>query len=404
MASAVGFSRILRSKISSNTRLLKPSSNAVSQSWKLAVPLGVVPTRDITAAAVAAPLTAKYGGRHHVTMLPGHGIGPEMMAYVREVFRYAGIPIDFEEINMDAHRDDMDEVHMAVTSIKRNGAAIKGNIETKVNRPNFLSRNVELRQNLKLFAYVMHTKTFPGIQTRHKDVDIVIIRQNTEGEYSMLEHENVSGVVESMKICTRDNSQKLARYAFNYATTKGRKKVTAIHKANIMKLADGLFLQVCREVAEEFPDIEFNHMIIDNCCMQLVSLPQQFDVILTSNLYGNIVSNVVCGLVGGAGLFSGANFGDDYAVFEPGTRNTGSAIAGKNIANPIAMLHASSDLLEHLDLTIQAKILRDAISKTINVDKIHTPDLGGEATSLDVVQNVIKEIQANTQQCQVKLD
>lgn len=220
----------------------------------------------------------------------------------------------------------------------------------------------------------------------------------------MLEHENVPGVVESMKICTRENSEKLARYAFKFAKSKGRKKVTAIHKANIMKLADGLFLEVCRQIAEENPDIEFNHMIIDNCCMQLVSQPQQFDVILTSNLYGNIISNIVCGLVGGAGLFSGRNYGDDYAVFEPGTRNTGSAIAGKNIANPVAMLNASADLLEHLDLTIQAKILRDAINKTINIDRIHTPDLGGEATSLDVVQNVIKEIQANTQQCQVKVD
>uniref|UniRef100_T1IJM3 Isopropylmalate dehydrogenase-like domain-containing protein n=1 Tax=Strigamia maritima TaxID=126957 RepID=T1IJM3_STRMM len=375
---------------------------------------------------------AKYGGRYTVTMLPGHGIGPEMMAYVREVFRYCGAPIDFEEINMDAERDDMDEVHMAITSIKRNGVALKGNIETKVNRPNFRSRNVELRQKLKLFAYVMHTKSFPGIITRHKGLDVIIIRQNTEGEYAMLEHEvfetyniialcdfgfvccaiaergnlditqmrstdkNRGGVVESLKICTMENSKQLAKYAFEYARKCNRKKVTAVHKANIMKLSDGLFLSEASKIAKDYPDIAFDNMIIDNCCMQMVSNPQQFDVMVTSNLYGNIIGNLVCGLVGGAGLLSGINYGERYAVFEPGTRNTGSSIVGKNIANPIAMLTAGADLLEHLKLNYHGSILRDAISQTVNVDKIHTPDLGGQATSLDVVQNIIKLIQAKS--------
>lgn len=339
---------------------------------------------------------AKYGGRHTVTMLPGHGIGPEMMSHVRDVFRFAGVPVDFEIINMSKDRDDEEEIHFAITSIKRNGVAIKGNIETTVNRPSMKSRNVELRQQLKLYASVLHCHSFPGIPNRHGKIDIVIIRQNTEGEYSMLENESVPGVVESLKVITYENSMNLARYAFDYAKRHNRKKVTAIHKANIMKISDGLFLDCCQEVAKSNPEIEFDSMIIDNCCMQLVSNPQQFDVMITTNLYGAIVSNLICGLVGGAGLLSGANYGTRYAVFEPGTRNTGSAIAGKNIGNPTAMLNAGVDLLEHLKLNYHAQLIRDSINKTICEDKVFTPDLGGTASSTDVVKNIIKDIEHKT--------
>jgi len=212
----------------------------------------------------------------------------------------------------------------------------------------------------------------------------------------MLEHENVSGVVESLKIVTRDNSQRLARYAFDLAQKLGRKKVTIVHKANIMKLADGLFLETCQQVAKEYPNIETNNMIIDNCCMQLVAKPNQFDVMIMTNLYGNIVSNLACGLIGGPGLLSGKNIGPQYAVFEPGTRNTGNALAGKNIANPIAMLNASAELLDHLGLDFHAELLQNAIYKTVNIDRVHTPDLRGQATSIDVVQNVIRNIQEQT--------
>ncbi|GAB6028039.1 hypothetical protein CHUAL_002260 [Chamberlinius hualienensis] len=352
-------------------------------------------TRTLTTSKTKDGL-AKYGGRHTVTMLPGHGIGPEMMEHVKDVFKFAGAPVDFEVINMSADRDDEDELHMAITSIKRNGVAIKGNIETRVNRPNMKSRNVDLRQHLNLYASVLHCYSFPGINVRHNNIDIVVVRQNTEGEYSMLENESVPGVVESLKIMTTENSIKLAQYAFDYAKKHNRKKVTAIHKANIMKVSDGLFLDCCREVAKDHPEIEFNSMIIDNCCMQLVAKPEQFDVMITTNLYGTIVSNVICGMVGGAGLLSGANYGEKYAVFEPGTRNTGSSIAGRNIANPTAMLNAGADLLSHLKLGYHAHLIRDSISKTLNEDKIFTSDLGGTATSQDVVQNVMKNIQLKT--------
>jgi len=353
-------------------------------------------SRNISLSAKVGAL-AKYGGRYTVSMLPGHGIGPEMMSHVKEVFSHAGVPVDFEVINMDAERDDEVEVHYAITSIKRNGVALKGNIEIRANNPNMKSRNVALRQELDLYVNVLHCRSFPSIKTRHGNVDIVIARQNTEGEYSMMENESVPGVVESLKIITTQNSLRLARYAFEFAKKNNRKKVTAIHKANIMKISDGLFLECCNSVAKEYPEIEYNSMIIDNCCMQLVSNPQQFDVMITTNLYGAIVSNVICGMVGGAGLLSGRNYGDLYAVFEPGTRNTGSAIAGKNVANPTAMLNASADLLEHLKLGRYAQLIREALDKTISVDKILTPDLGGTATSQDVVQNVIKDIQSKTQ-------
>ncbi|PNF30552.1 Isocitrate dehydrogenase [NAD] subunit gamma, mitochondrial [Cryptotermes secundus] len=345
---------------------------------------------------VAAIPKAQYGGRHAVTMLPGSGIGPELMNYVKEVFRYAGVPVDFEEVQMDPKSESNEDLEYALTSIRRNGVALKGNIETGSMSRGVLSRNVALRNELDLYINVLHCKSYPGVTARQKDIDIIIVRQNTEGEYAMLEHESVSGVVESMKVVTSENSERVARYAFEYAKKNGRKKVTTIHKANIMKLSDGLFLETSRKIASDYPDIEHNDMIIDNCCMQLVSKPHQFDVMIMTNLYGTIVSNVVCGLVGGAGLLSGKNYGDHYAIFEPGTRNTGTAIAGKNIANPVAMLNAAVDMLEHLGHHYHANMIHTAIDRTINEDHIHTPDLGGQATSIDVVQNIIKYLQETT--------
>ncbi|CAH1377663.1 hypothetical protein MTP99_019069 [Tenebrio molitor] len=338
---------------------------------------------------VQAIPVALYGGRHAVTMLPGGGIGPELMGYVREVFKYAGAPVDFEVVEIGDENVDLD---YALTSIKRNGVAIKGNIETKSESASVVSRNVAIRNELDLFVNILHCKSYAGVPARQKDIDIVIIRQNTEGEYAMLEHESVDGVVESMKVVTESNSDRVARFAFEYAKKNGRKRVTTIHKANIMKLSDGLFLDTSRRIAKEYPEIEHNDMIIDNCCMQLVSKPHQFDVMIMTNLYGSIVSNVVCGLIGGAGLLSGKNYGDHYAIFEPGTRNTGTAIAGKNIANPIAMLSASVDMLHHLGHTQHAELIQRAIEKTICEDKIHTPDLGGTAKSTDVIQRIIDHI------------
>lgn len=269
--------------------------------------------------------------------------------------------------------------------------ALKGNIETRSKEASVISRNVAIRNELDLYVNVLHCMSYPGVPSRQKNIDITIIRQNTEGEYAMLEHESVDGVVESMKIVTKSNSERVARYAFEYAKRHGRKKVTTVHKANIMKLSDGLFLETATKMSKEYPEITHNDMIIDNTCMQLVSNPHQFDVIVTTNLYGSITSNVICGLLGGAGLLSGKNYGDQYSIFEPGTRNTGKSIAGKNIANPIAMLNAAVDMLRHLGHKQHAAVIQNAINKTI-MEGIHTKDLGGTATSRDVVDNIKKLI------------
>jgi len=366
------------------SRLSRPVSGLV---WGSCVPQRTyLRSRDI-------PL-AKYGGRHTVTMMPGDGIGPEMMGYLKEVFSYAGAPIDFEEVHLDPRKEEYDDVNNAISAIKRNGVGIKGNIETKLNRPHIRSRNVEMRNALDLFVNIVHCKSQAGVKTRHENIDIVLIRQNTEGEYSQLEHENVPGVVESLKIVTDAHVERLCRYAFEYARANGRKKVTLIHKANIMKVTDGLFLEVSKRVAADYPDIEHANMIIDNCCMQLVSNPWQFDVMVLTNLYGTIVSNLVCGLIGGPGLISGKNIGPRYAIFEAATRNTGTNLAGKNAANPSAILNAGADLLNHLGLDYHGNLIRNALDKTINEDKIHTSDLGGEATTCDIVQNVIDHIKS----------
>lgn len=341
---------------------------------------------------VIAMPKAQYGGRHTVTMLPGGGIGPELMGYVREIFKYAGVPVDFEIIDIDPASEGNEDLDFAITSIRRNGVGIKGNIETKSENIGVTSRNVAIRNELDLFINVVKCRSYPTIPSRQQNIDIVILRQNTEGEYAMLEHESVRGVVESMKIMTRENSERIARYAFQYARDHGRKKVTTIHKANIMKMTDGLFLEVSRQVAKEFPDIKHNDMIVDNTCMQLVSNPHQFDVMITTNLYGTIVGNVIAGLIGGAGLLSGTNYGDHYAVFEPGARSTGTAIAGKNLANPIAMINASVDMLNHLGHHFHAKAIDDAVQKTITQDKILTKDVGGTATSTEVVQNILRRL------------
>jgi len=338
-------------------------------------------------------MEAKYGGRHTVTCMPGDGIGPEMMGHMEDIMRHANVPIDFETMTLDPGTDNYDDLHNAIMSVRRNGVAIKGNVETRWNRPDILSRNVELRNKLDLFANVVHCKSQPGLAnlTRHQDIDIHVIRQNTEGEYSMLEHENVPGVVESLKIVTEKNTERLCRFAFNYATKHGRKKVTLVHKANILKVTDGLFISVAARVAKEFPAIEHDTIIIDNCCMQLVSNPWQFDVLLLTNLYGMIVTNLLCGLLGGPGIVSGSNLGPDYAMFEPAARNTGADLED-NDANPCAMINAAAGMLDHIGLQKHGGVVRKAVFDTINVDKILTADLGGTASTQEVVENVKRRI------------
>ena len=257
-----------------------------------------------------------------------------------------------------------------------------------------LSGSACLRQELDLYAHVCHAYNFPGIKSRHTGVDTIIIRENTEGEYAGLEHEVVPGVVESIKVITEAKSRRIARYAFEYALLNGRRNVTCVHKANIMKLTDGLFLQVCTDVAKEFPGIEFKQIIVDNACMQMASKPQQFDVLLTPNLNGNLIDNIGAGLIGGAGFLPGGSIGAAAAVFEQGASagNVGLAQAGKGIANPVAVMLASAMMLKHLRLGAFATWLEDAVYATLGAGKTRTPDMGGNATTQEFTQAVVDYI------------
>jgi len=331
-----------------------------------------------------------YGGRYTVTLIPGDGIGPEMTNHVKEIFRLAGAPIDFETVELGSAAS----YDAAVTAVRRNGVALKGNMATNVDAPTTTrSKNVALRTELDLFADIVHCRSPPGFDLRHKDLDLIIIRENTEGEYSGIEHECVPGVIESLKVITREKSTRIAEFAFQFADLNQRKKVTAVHKANIMKLGDGLFLESCKQVSKKYPHIEFEGMIVDNTSMQLVSKPQQFDVLVCPNLYGNIVSNIACGLTGGAGLAPGVNIGEKYAVFETATRNTGISMVGKNRANPISMIKAGTAMLTYLGLEKHADLIETCCNETL-AKGVCTTDLGGSATTNEFVQSmasIVKE-------------
>ncbi|XP_054441972.1 isocitrate dehydrogenase [NAD] subunit gamma, mitochondrial-like [Pteronotus mesoamericanus] len=338
------------------------------------------------------PLSAKYGGRHTVTMIPGDGIGPELMLHVKTVFRYACVPVDFEEVIINSTSREED-VHNAILAVRRNRVALKGNIETDHSLPpSHQSKNTVFRTALDVYANVIHFKSLPGVETRHKNVDIFVVRENTEGEYSNLAYESVKGVIESLKIITEAKSLRVAEYAFQLAQEKGRKKVTAVHKANIMKLGDGLFLHCCREVASRYPQITFEAMIVDTTTMQLVSRPQQFDVMVMPNLYGNIVNNICTGLVGGAGLVPGANYGTTHAVFETAARQSVKSIANKNVANPTAVLLAGCIMLDYLQLHSYSTSIRSAVLASLKNKGVCTPDIGGKGTTLDAINHIISHI------------
>jgi len=241
-------------------------------------------------------------------------------------------------------------------------------------------------------------KSLDGLEcdhVRHENIDLVVIREQTEGEYSALEHESVPGVVESLKITTRAKCERIAKFAFDYATRHGRKKVTAVHKANIMKIGDGLFLESCQEVAKLYPHIKHDNMIIDNCAMQLVSNPQQFDVMVMPNLYGNIVDNLAAGLVGGAGIVPGASFARDCVVFEQGARHTFSEAIGKEIANPTAMLLCSANMLNHVGLNAYGDQIRNAVQAVIKEGQVKTRDIGGYNKTFEFTNAVISQLHAS---------
>jgi len=331
--------------------------------------------------------------RHKVTLLPGEGIGPEVSRAVRHILEAAGVQIDWEEI--DARADGtVGEAkagsvlnQTAVESVRRNGVALKGPMATAV-AGGAPSVNVALRKTLDLYANLRPVRNLPGLKSRFENVDVVIVRENTEDLYSGLEHEVVPGVVESLKIITEKASTRIARFAFEHAKREGRKCIHAIHKANIMKLSDGLFLKSVRAVAEQFPEIEYKELIVDNACMQIVLNPQQFDVLLLPNLYGDVMSDLAAGLVGGLGVVPSGNIGDHGAMFEA-VHGTAPDIAGKGLANPTALLLSAILMLDHLSERSAARRIEAALEKVYREAKHTTRDVGGPAATDQFTDAVI---------------
>lgn len=311
-----------------------------------------------------------------MTLIPGDGIGAEVAESVKTIFKADNVPIEWEQVDVtgvETGRKDADELfRQSIASLKRNKLGLKGILHTPVERAGHNSFNVAMRQELDIYASVVLIKNIPGYETRHKNVDLAIIRENTEGEYSGLEHQSVPGVVESLKIITRAKSERIAKFAFSFALANHRKKVTCIHKANIMKLADGLFRNTFNQIAKEYPTLEANDMIVDNASMQCVSRPQQFDVMVMPNLYGGILSNISAALVGGPGVVPGCNMGREVAVFEPGCRHVGLDIRGKDQANPTALLLSGAMLLRHLGLDEHANRISKAVYDVIAEGYVHS--------------------------------
>ena len=329
---------------------------------------------------------------HKVTLIPGDGIGPEVAAAARRAVDATGVKIDWEvtELTGDIIVKTGGQIPQYVLdSLERTSVGLKGPVTTPIGG-GYTSVNVGLRKKLDLFANVRPVHSLPGVATRFQDVliDMVIFRENTEDLYAGLEHEVVKDVVTGLKVITRTASIRIAEYAFYYAAVNNRRKVTAIHKANIMKLADGLFLRCCREVAAKYPQIEYAEMIVDNASMQLVTRPEQFDVLLLPNLYGDIVSDLAAGLVGGLGIVPGANMGEKCAVFEA-VHGSAPDIAGKGLANPTAMMFSAVMMLRHLKETAAADRLKAAVEKVYTEKMNTTRDVGGKATTTQFTDAVI---------------
>jgi isocitrate dehydrogenase (NAD+) len=334
--------------------------------------------------------------KYKITLLPGDGIGPEVTAAVVSILECTGVDIEWEKyfVGAEALSRFGDPLPQEVLdSILRNKVALKGPVTTPVGT-GFSSINVRLRKTLDLYANLRPVRSVPSIKSRYENIDLIVVRENTESLYAGLEHEVVPGVVESIKIITEKASTRIARFAFDYAVTHGRKRVTAVHKANIMKLSDGLFLKCHREMAKNYPTVVADDRIVDNLCMQLVMNPNQFDVLLLENLYGDIVSDLTAGLVGGLGVVGGANIGENGAVFEA-VHGSAPDIAGQNKANPLALLQSAVMMLQHLGEMDAAGRVYDAILKVLASGPEHrTPDIGGTGTTASFTTamcNVLKK-------------
>jgi isocitrate dehydrogenase (NAD+) len=331
---------------------------------------------------------------HKITLIPGDGIGSEVTQAVVRILEATGLKFEWETVQAgaEAYEKYKEYIPKALTeSIERTHVALKGPITTPVGG-GFASINVQLRKQFDLYANFRPVRNLPHIPTRYPDIDLVIIRENTEGLYSGLEHEVVPGVVESLKIMTEKACTRIARFAFEYTRKSQRKKVHAVHKANIMKMSDGLFLRCSRNVAKEYPEITYGEHIVDNTCMQLVMNPYQYDVLVMENLYGDIISDLCAGLVGGLGLVPGANLGDQHAIFEA-VHGSAPDIAGKNLANPTALLRSALLMLRHIGEFDAALKIRNALEKVYRDRDKLTKDVGGKAGTKEFAESVMAAMQ-----------
>ena len=330
---------------------------------------------------------------HTITLIPGDGIGPEVTAAALRVLEATGIAFEWqtEAAGSSAVGEHGTPLPPRVLeSVRRNRLALKGPTETPIGTGH-RSVNVAIRKELDLYANLRPVHSLPGVASRYENVDLVVVRENTEDLYSGLEHVVVPGVVESIKIITERASTRIARFAFEYSRTHGRKRVSAIHKANIMKLSDGLFLDCCRKVAREYAEIQYDEIIVDALCMRLVLDPTRFDVLLLENLYGDIVSDLCAGFVGGLGMAPGANIGEEIALFEA-VHGSAPDIAGKNMANPIALILSGAMLLDHLGETEPARRVRAAVDAVLVEGKHLTRDLGGHAGTTEIAEAIAARV------------
>jgi isocitrate dehydrogenase (NAD+) len=333
---------------------------------------------------------------HTITLIPGDGIGPEVTDAVIRILDASGVSIEWE--SHDAGLIAFERTGQTlpvdlIDSIRRHKVALKGPVTTPIAQ-GFTSVNVGLRKALDLYANLRPVWNLPGIEARFQGVDLVIVRENTEDLYAGLEHEVVPGVVESLKIITERASTRIAHFAFQHARRHRRTRVTAIHKANIMKLGDGLFLESARRVAREYPDVEYDERIVDAACMQLVMFPEKFDVLLLPNLYGDIVSDLCAGLVGGLGVVGAANLGSEIGVFEA-VHGSAPDIAGKNLANPTALLLSAVLMLRHIDEGAAADRIMQALGRVLTEGQVRTRDLGGTASTLEFADAVARALAAS---------
>jgi isocitrate dehydrogenase (NAD+) len=331
---------------------------------------------------------------HKVTLIPGDGIGPEVTRAATRIVEASGVKIEWESFAAGAEAFAKYGEYIPkelIQSIERTGIGLKGPVTTPIGG-GFSSINVALRKKFELYANFRPIRNLPSLPTRYPSVDLAIVRENTEGQYSGIEHEVIPGVVESLKIITEKASTRIARFAFEYARRENRKRIHAIHKANIMKMSDGLFLRCCRDVAKEYPEIPYAEHIIDNTCMQLVMNPYQYDVLVMENLYGDIISDLCAAFVGGLGLVPGANIGKGCAIFEA-VHGSAPDIAGKDLANPTAILQSAVLMLRHIGEIEAANKVHAALEKTYK-EKLHlTRDVGGTASTTEFADTVIANMQ-----------